>query len=108
MSEHLADVLRATLPVLQHATLFGTPAQQADAKRRRDAAAAALVAWDTRHLRLPEAYRVTWEIDTFNASTPREAAQEALRTMRRIDSEADFFTVRGRDGTITEVDLSHD
>ena len=54
MSKELADALRATLPVLQHATLFGTPAQQADAKRRRDAAAAALVAWDT----LPEAYRV--------------------------------------------------
>ena len=49
MSKELADALRATLPVLQHATLFGTPAQQADAKRRRDAAAAALVAWDTRH-----------------------------------------------------------
>ena len=31
MSKELADALRATLPVLQHATLFGTPAQQADA-----------------------------------------------------------------------------
>ena len=94
MSKQLADALR-------DAILCVDPTANPETFK---AAQLALTQYDT----LPEAYRVTWEIDTFNASTPREAAQEAWRTMRRIDSTANVFTVRGRDGTITEVDLSHE
>ena len=92
MSKELAEALR-------DAILCVDPTANPETFK---AAQLALARWDT----LPEAYRVMWEIDTFNASTPREAAQEAWRTMGRINSEANFFTVRGRDGTITEVDLN--
>lgn len=96
MSKELADALR-------DAILCVDPTANPETFK---AAQLALARWVSQHLRMPEAYRVTWEIDTFNASTPREAAQEAWRTMRRVDSTANVFTVRGRDGTITEVDLN--
>lgn len=98
MSKELAEALRDAMLHLDPAQATGT------LKRAR----VALARWDTRHLRLATEYRVEWEVDTFNASTPLEAAQEAWRTMRRVDSQANTFTVRGRDGTITEVDLSYE
>ena len=96
MSKELADALR-------DAILCVDPTANPETFK---AAQVALARWDTRHLRLPTEYRVEWEIDAFNASNPLEAAQEAWRTMRMIGSEANCFTVRGRDGTITEVDLN--
>lgn len=57
---------------------------------------------------LPTDYRVTWEIDAFNATTPREAAEEARAAMTRAHTTATVFTVYGRDGSVTDVDLSED
>ena len=54
---------------------------------------------------LPEKHRVFWEIDALDAETPREAAQEAWRAMRRLDSQANVFTILSNDGTLTTIDL---
>lgn len=56
--------------------------------------------------RLPTPYRVQWEIDAFNATTPREAAMEAFERMQVADTLATTFTVLGNDGSSTTVDLS--
>lgn len=50
-------------------------------------------------------YRVFWEIDALDATTPREAAQEAWRAMRRVDSTANVFTVLPPDGSLHTIDL---
>lgn len=55
---------------------------------------------------LPTEFRVSWEIDAFNATTPREAAEEAREAMRRAHTTATVFTVQAADGTVTAVDLS--
>jgi hypothetical protein len=53
----------------------------------------------------PERYLVTWTIDS-DARTPREAAEDALRVMRRPHSTAVVFEVRDREGRVTTVDLA--
>ena len=53
-------------------------------------------------------YRVFWEIDALDAETPREAAQEAWRAMRRVDSQANVFTVMPPDGMLHTIDLGED
>lgn len=53
-------------------------------------------------------YRVFWEIDALDAETPREAAQEAWRAMRRMDSQANVFTVMPPDGMLHTIDLGED
>lgn len=57
---------------------------------------------------VPTDFHVTWEIDAFSATTPREAAEEARRAMQRADTSATVFTVRAADGTTTVVDLSEE
>lgn len=52
----------------------------------------------------PERYRVVWEIDS-NAVEPEDAAREAWESLRAVDSSASVFTVVGRDGSATTVDL---
>lgn len=52
----------------------------------------------------PERYRVVWEIDS-NAVEPEDAAREAWESLRTADSSANVFTVVGRDGSATTVDL---
>lgn len=42
------------------------------------------------------------------AETPREAAQEAWRAMRRVDSQANVFTVMPPDGMLHTIDLGED
>lgn len=56
--------------------------------------------------KLPTEYRVVWEIDTFSATTMREAAEEAYAAMSRAHTTATVFTVYGADGSVTDVDLS--
>lgn len=69
----------------------------------------ALAEYDAqRALQLPTPYRVTWEIDAFNASTPREAAEEAFAAIVRAGTTTTCFTVRAADGTVTEIDLIED
>lgn len=50
-------------------------------------------------------YRVSWEIDS-DASTPRAAAEEALRIQRNPQSIAVVFNVRDANGLISTVDLA--
>jgi hypothetical protein len=50
-------------------------------------------------------YRVTWEID-LDASSFREAAEEALRIQRDPESTATVFTITREDGKTETVDLS--
>ena len=51
-----------------------------------------------------ETYRVVWEID-IDAATPKDAAQEALETMREHGHTATVFTVTDSHGKKTEIDL---
>ena len=81
------------------------PADHPDAVSAREA----LAEYDeSQRLELPTDYRATLEIDAFNATSPRQPAEEAWQRMRRVDSTANVFTVYGRDGSITDVDLSED
>ena len=76
------------------------------AQSELEAARDTLAAWEENNpARFATEYRVEWEIDAFSATNPREAAQEAWDAMRRPDSTANVFTVRGRDGSVTEIDL---
>jgi len=53
-------------------------------------------------------FRVAWEID-IEADTPREAAEEALKTQQEKGSEAVYFTVANFDtGETEDVDLLHE
>lgn len=72
----------------------------------RNAMREALAAYDAQASRLPTEYRVTTEWDSFEALTPREAASEVWEKIKR--SEGPIFTVYGRDGSVTDVDLSED
>ena len=50
-------------------------------------------------------YKVTWIID-IDATSPRRAAEQALRIQRDVLSEATYFTVKDVDaGAETDVDL---
>lgn len=66
----------------------------------------AIAAYDAQASRLPTEYRVTTEWDSFEELTPREAASEVWEKIKR--SEGPIFTVYGRDGSVTDVDLSED
>ena len=66
----------------------------------------ALADYDAQASRLPTEYRVTTEWDSFEALTPREAASEVWEKIKR--NEGPIFTVYGRDGSVTDVDLSED
>lgn len=72
----------------------------------QERASEALAAYDAQASRLPTEYRVTTEWDSFEALTPREAASEVWEKIKR--SEGPIFTVYGRDGSVTDVDLSED
>ncbi|HEX9987043.1 MAG TPA: hypothetical protein VGE45_00990 [Chloroflexia bacterium] len=50
-------------------------------------------------------YYVSWKIE-LDADSPREAAREALKTMRDESSLATHFTVIGPDGEPQAIDLS--
>ena len=54
-------------------------------------------------------YLVTWQID-IEADTPEEAAREALKIQRDLDSEAKHFEVQeekdGTHGEVVRVDLN--
>lgn len=105
IAKNMADALR----VLSQLAYTQNGNRHADVNQMLDNAREALAAYDeSQHLELPTDYRVRWEIDAFNATTPREAAEEAWQRMRRVDSTANVFTVYGRDGSITDVDLSED
>lgn len=51
-------------------------------------------------------YHVTWTIDIFEASTPMEAAQQALDIQRNPESVATIFTVTDENGVTVEIDLT--
>lgn len=68
----------------------------------------ALAAYDNLPKNMAGEYRVFWEIDALDAETPREAAQEAWRAMRRVDSQANVFTVMPPDGMLHTIDLGED
>lgn len=104
--QRLADALRASIATLDVAAthLTGDRARmmQVTANAQREA----LAAYDAQASRLPTEYRVTTEWDSFEALTPREAASEVWEKIKR--SEGPIFTVYGRDGSVTDVDLSED
>lgn len=55
-------------------------------------------------------YFVTWEIDVFDASSPREAAEQAFAAMQRPGTLATAFKVIEHDsnGEAVTVDLLED
>lgn len=53
-------------------------------------------------------YHVEWSIDIFGSSSPKEAAEEALRIMRDEKSLATVFTVIDEAGNRFLVDLLAD
>lgn len=55
---------------------------------------------------LPTEFRVTTEWDAFNSTTPREAALEVWEAIKT--SSGPVFTVYGRDGSVTDIDLEVD
>jgi len=57
---------------------------------------------------MAKGYTVTWEIDVFDAASPRDAAQKAFDIMRKPDTTATVFHVIEHDdasGDYTSVDL---
>lgn len=107
MSKNLADALRA---LIEECVTNGYFADEHESEKvALQDAEEALDAHDkAAALGLPTDYRVTWEIDAFNATTAREAAEEARAAMTRAHTTATVFTVYGRDGSVTDVDLSED
>lgn len=53
-------------------------------------------------------FRVKWEIDVCNCTSPEEAAHYALRKMRNAESTAQVFTVTDPEGVEHHVDLCPD
>lgn len=51
-------------------------------------------------------FKVRWEIDIFDADTPREAAYQALQIQRDPDSDAVVFEVSEPCGGTKQIDLS--
>lgn len=113
ITDKLADALRAILPFaerdvgeLAHLACDTDSedeamAANADVKRAREA----LATYDARLSRLPTDFRVTTEWDAFDATNPRDAAIEVWEKIKR--STGPVFTVYGRDGSITDVDLEN-
>lgn len=112
--QRLADALRAILPFAERdvgelaylACDDESEDEAMDANADVERAREALAAYDAQASRLPTEYRVTTEWDSFEALTPREAASEVWEKIKR--SEGPIFTVYGRDGSVTDVDLSED
>lgn len=109
IEKNLADALRPFADLLEYAYASGTTFELEINAADVTAAREALAAYDkAAAMSLPTDYRVTWEIDAFNATTPREAAEEARAAMTRAHTTATVFTVYGRDGSVTDVDLGED
>jgi hypothetical protein len=53
-------------------------------------------------------YYVTWSIDTFDVSSPREAARQAREAQLRPGTWAVIFNVTDKNGITTTVDLLDD
>ena len=109
--QRLADALRALLAHVESADVHATPAggKGAIAYGRTEYqqvadAHAALAAYDAWPERMATDYRVTTEWDAFDADSPRAAAIEVWEAIRF--SPGPVFTVYGRDGSVTDVDLS--
>lgn len=94
ITKQLADALR-------DAILCVAPDQNPETFK---CAREALAAYDARLSRMATDYRVTTEWDALDATTPREAAIEVWEAIRF--SPGPVFTVYGRDGSVTDVDLS--
>lgn len=103
--QRLADALRASIATLDVAAthLTGDRARmmQVTANAQRET----LATYDARLSRLPTDFRVTTEWDAFDATNPRDAAIEVWEKIKR--STGPVFTVYGRDGSITDVDLEN-
>lgn len=109
ITEQLADALRQAIAATdKQAELLKAGVRDIPCPRdeARDAWREALAAYDAQASRLPTEYRVKTEWDSFEALTPREAASEVWEKIKR--SEGPIFTVYGRDGSVTDVDLSED
>lgn len=54
-----------------------------------------------------KSYRVTWEIDV-DASSPRDAAEQALAIQRDVFSDATVFTVKtaGRRSELVDLEVA--
>lgn len=103
ITDKLADALRALYTLVP---FDGNHADEMAKGKQLKEAREALAAYDAQASRLPTEYRVTTEWDSFEALTPREAASEVWEKIKR--SEGPIFTVYGRDGSVTDVDLSED
>lgn len=101
--QRLADALRALYTLVP---FDGNHADEMAKGKQLKEAREALAAYDAQASRLPTEYRVTTEWDSFEALTPRGAASEVWEKIKR--SEGPIFTVYGRDGSVTDVDLSED
>lgn len=112
----LAEELRALhkhLVLIRSESLLIVETERAEWIRERLAhvgvdTSAALKRFDDLPKNMAGEYRVFWEIDALDAETPREAAQEAWRAMRRVDSQANVFTVMPPDGMLHTIDLGED
>lgn len=111
--QRLADALRAVLPFAERdvgelaelACDEDSEDEAMDANADVERAREALAAYDARLSRLPTDFRVTTEWDAFDATNPRDAAIEVWEKIKR--STGPVFTVYGRDGSITDVDLEN-
>ena len=107
ITDKLADALRQAIAATdKQAELLKAGVRDIPCPRdeARDAWREALAAYDARLSRMATDYRVTTEWDAFDATTPREAAIEVWEEIRF--SPGHVFTVYGRDGSVTDVDLS--
>lgn len=50
-------------------------------------------------------YRVSWDIDIDDATSPLEAARQAHEIVRRPGTSSNVFNVEAPDGVVTVVDL---
>lgn len=50
-------------------------------------------------------YRVSWDIDIDDATSPMDAARKAHELVRRSGASANVYNVEGPDGVVTVVDL---
>lgn len=100
ITQQLADALRAVIDTAPG----GIRANEADNIAAKRDSILALAAYDARGERQGTDFYVTSSWDAFDATTPREAAQEVWDRIR--SSAGPIFTVRDRDGIEHDVDLS--
>ena len=98
--QRLADALRAVIDTAPG----GVRANRSDNIAAIREGILALAAYDAWPERMATDYRVTTEWDAFDADSPRAAAIEVWEAIRF--SPGPVFTVYGRDGSVTDVDLS--